>query len=83
MSAALDVQEITTRVVKYIMEGAAVGLVSLILPSNPLKWQEALILAVVAAAAFAILDALAPSIGSSIRQGAGIGMGFNLVRFPA
>lgn len=83
MSVALDVQEITTRVIKYIMEGAAVGLVSLILPSNPLKWQEALILAVVAAASFAILDALAPSIGSSIRQGAGIGMGFNLVRFPA
>lgn len=82
MSAALDVQEITTRIVKYIMEGAAVGLVSVILPKNPLNWKESLILAVVAAAAFAILDALAPSIGSSIRQGAGIGMGFNLVRFP-
>jgi hypothetical protein len=79
----MDIQEITTRVVKYIMEGAAVGIVALILPSNPLKWSEALVLAVVAAAAFAILDALAPSIGSSIRQGAGIGMGFNLVRFPA
>ena len=76
-------QEISTRVVKYIMEGAAVAIVSLILPTNPLKWNEALILAVVAASAFAILDALAPSIGSSIRQGAGIGMGFNLVGFPA
>jgi hypothetical protein len=83
MENTVTLQEISTRVVKYIMEGAAVAIVSLILPSNPLKWGEALILAVVAASAFAILDALAPSIGSSIRQGAGIGMGFNLVGFPA
>jgi len=78
---AFDFQEITTRIVKYIMEGAAVGIVATILPSNPLKWQEAVILAIVAASMFAILDALAPSIGASLRQGAGLGMGFKLVKF--
>jgi hypothetical protein len=31
---------------------------------------------------FAILDVLAPSIGGSVRQGAGMGLGFNLVGFP-
>lgn len=77
----LDIQEISTRLVKYVMEGAAVGIVAMILPTQPLKWQEAVILAIVAASMFAILDALAPSIGSSLRQGAGLGMGFKLVRF--
>lgn len=78
---SIDYQEVSTRLVKYIMEGAAVGFVAMILPKNALDWKEALILAVVAASMFAILDALAPSIGASIRQGAGLGMGFKLVRF--
>ena len=81
MDYTFDFQEITTRLMKYIMEGAAVGIVATILPTNPLKWQEALIIALVAACMFAILDVLAPSIGGSVRQGAGLGLGFNLVGF--
>ena len=38
--------------------------------------------AIVAAAVFAILDVVSPSIGSSARQGAGFGLGANLVGFP-
>jgi hypothetical protein len=39
-------------------------------------------LALVAAAVFALLDVLAPSVGATARQGAGFGLGANLVGFP-
>ena len=38
---------------------------------------------VVAAVVFAILDAVSPSMGVTSRQGAGLGLGFKLVGFPA
>jgi hypothetical protein len=41
-----------------------------------------IILGLVAASTFAVLDLFAPSIGSSVRSGAGYGIGFNLVGFP-
>jgi hypothetical protein len=37
---------------------------------------------VVAASVFAILDVVSPSIGATARQGAGFGIGANLVGFP-
>lgn len=82
MDYTFDFEQIVKRIVKYIMEGAAVGIVATIVPSNPLKWQEALMIAMVAACMFVILDVLAPTMGSSVRQGAGLGLGFNLVGFP-
>ena len=36
-----------------------------------------------AAATFALLDMYAPSVGHTVRQGAGFGIGANLVQFPA
>lgn len=35
-----------------------------------------------AAATFSVLDIFIPSVGASARNGAGLGIGFNLVRFP-
>jgi hypothetical protein len=43
---------------------------------------DVLCLALVAAAVFAILDVVSPMIGHSARQGAGFGLGANLVGFP-
>jgi hypothetical protein len=43
---------------------------------------EVLLISLVAAATFAVLDLFAPSIGSSVRTGAGFGIGANLVGFP-
>ena len=36
----------------------------------------------VAAVSFALLDLLAPAVGLTMRQGAGFGLGANLVGFP-
>jgi ABC-type Co2+ transport system permease subunit len=71
-----------TRIVKYLIEGFVVALVAFLLPSNPLKKEEILLLAVTAAAVFALLDVIAPSISSTVRGGVGYGIGFKLAGFP-
>lgn len=76
-----DTNEMFTRLVKYLMEGLVVGIVAYVLPSKTLEISEVLLLALTAASIFAILDLIAPAIGSSARQGVGLGVGFNLVPF--
>ena len=83
LTSAFNLQEILKRIVKYLIEGAAVGVAALYIPSKgQLKMEEVLMLAVTAAATFALLDLYAPSIGGAARQGTGFGIGANLVGFP-
>jgi ABC-type Co2+ transport system permease subunit len=74
--------EIVNRVIKYLVEGLFVALAAVFIPKRTLPWEEILSLGVVAAAVFAILDVVSPSIGFTARQGAGFGLGANLVGFP-
>jgi hypothetical protein len=74
--------EIVNRVVKYLVEGLFVAVAAIFVPRRTLPWDEIVTLGVVAAAVFAILDVVSPSIGSTARQGAGFGIGANLVGFP-
>lgn len=74
--------EIVNRVIKYLVEGLFVALAALFIPKRTLPWEEIVSLGVVAAAVFAILDVVSPSIGFTARQGAGFGIGANLVGFP-
>ena len=83
MEYTFDYQEMFTRIVKYLIEGLVVGIVAAILPEKPLSWDKVLLLGLTAAAMFSILDLVAPSISTSARQGAGLGLGLNLVGFPA
>ena len=80
MDYSLDIQEMVTRVIKYLLEGLVVGIVAFVLPSKGLTINEAILIALVAAAMFALLDLMSPSIGASFRQGAGMGLGFGLDR---
>jgi len=77
-----DVQEIAKRVVKYAIEAVAVAWFAFLL-SPKLKNTDVLVLALVAAATFSALDLVSPSVSMYVRQGAGFGMGANLVGFPA
>ena len=87
LKAQFDLQEVVKRGVKYLIEGACVAVVAFYLPGfngkKALGLEQILMLAITAAATFAILDMYAPSIGSATRQGAGFGVGANLVGFPA
>ena len=82
LQTSFDVQEIIKRAIKYLIEGGSVAFVAYAIPKNKLNAQEILIIALVAACTFAILDMFAPSIGNAARQGAGFGIGANLVGFP-
>ena len=73
--------EIVNRAIKYLIEGLFVAIAAIFVPKKSLPVEEILTLAVVAAAVFAILDVVSPSIGVTARQGAGFGIGANLVGF--
>ena len=74
--------EVLNRVIKYLVEGLFVAMAALFIPRHRLPMDVILTLGVVAAAIFAILDVVSPSIGATARQGAGFGIGANLVGFP-
>lgn len=78
----LDLGDLVTRVVKYILEGLAVAVAAALFPGKALRYGEIAMLGLTASAVFAILDIYAPSVGSSARTGAGFGIGANLVGFP-
>jgi hypothetical protein len=78
-----SVAEIINRVIKYLIEGLAVAAAAIFIPRKPLPMDEVATVAVLAAVVFAILDAVSPSMGVTSRQGAGLGLGFKLVGFPA
>ena len=81
-SSGIDVADIVKRLIKYALEGLAVAVACYLLPGKRLRADEIGMLALTALAVFAILDIYAPSVGSSARSGAGMGIGFNLVGFP-
>lgn len=74
--------EFINRALKYLLEGLAVAIAAIYIPKKALPMDEIATLALVAAAVFALLDVLAPSVGITARQGAGFGLGANLVGFP-
>jgi hypothetical protein len=78
----MDVRELITRIVKYLLEGLMIGIAAYFIPKNRLSFEEVLTIALAGAASFAILDIFSPSVGLTMRQGAGFGLGAKLVGFP-
>ena len=77
-----NVAELVKRIVKYLIEGLMVAIAAFAIPKKSLNMEESILLALTAAATFAILDTYSPSMGVSARTGAGFGIGANLVGFP-
>jgi ABC-type Co2+ transport system permease subunit len=82
MMGMFDITELIKRIVKYLIEGLMVAIAAFAIPKRSLNLEEIALLALTAAATFAILDTYIPSMGVNARSGAGLGMGLNLVRFP-
>ena len=84
MNIGLDFGEILKRALKYLIEGGAVAIAAHYIPSrrNKLSIEEICMIAVTAAATFAILDMYTPDIYASARMGTGFGIGANLAGFP-
>ena len=77
-----DITELIKRVVKYLIEGLMVAIAAFAIPKRSLNLEEIALIALTAAATFAILDTYLPTMGMSARGGAGFGIGANLVGFP-
>jgi hypothetical protein len=78
----LDLSELIKRGIKYLIEGLVVAVVAVLVPKKALNVEEIVVIALTAAATFSLLDVFIPSMGAAARNGAGMGVGFNLVRFP-
>ena len=77
-----DVTELIKRIIKYLIEGLMVAIAAFAIPKRSLNLEEIALIALTAAATFAILDTYIPSMGVSARSGAGFGIGANLVGWP-
>ncbi len=66
------------RLLKYLLEGLAVAVSAWYIPKRKSDPKEILLLGLVAAVTFALLDTFAPSIANGARQGTGFGLGFGL-----
>jgi len=82
LQSAFDLQEVVKRAVKYLIEGAAVAVAAYYIPKKQMNIEEIVMIAITAAATFALLDMYAPSIGNAARQGTGFGICANLTGFP-
>ena len=82
LQSAFDLQEVVKRAVKYLIEGGAVAVAAYYIPKRKMQIEEIVMIAITAAATFALLDMYAPSIGNAARQGTGFGIGANLSGFP-
>jgi len=76
---SFDGKELVMRIFKYIFEGLIVSVAAYLIPGKKLGVEEIVTIGIIAAATFSVLDMFAPSIGSSVRSGAGLGIGVNLV----
>ena len=74
-------KELCKRVVKFLVLGCVVA-VSALLIQRKLKAEEVIMLSLVSAATFALLDMYAPTIAPHAQQGAGLGIGLSMVGYP-
>ena len=73
-----DFSELIKRIVKYLVMGIVIAVVSIVIPKKTLNVEEVVILALTAAATFSILDVFLPSISESARNGLGLGVGLGM-----
>ena len=82
MKDMVDFSEFVKRAIKYIVEGIMVAIAAFVIPKQKLNIEEVVVIALSAAATFAVLDVFVPTMAASARGGAGFGIGANLVQFP-
>ena len=67
--------------VKYLLEGLAVAIAAYLIPRKRVDPTEIAMIALTAAAVFAVLDTFAPLVAVSARHGAGFGIGYQQVGY--
>ena len=70
----IDFGEILSRIIKYFLEGIAVG-AACYFTNTKMEIEKIIIIAITAAATFAILDMYTPQVSDAARLGTGFGIG--------
>ena len=78
----MDSRELCKRVVKYVLQGLVIAIAAILLPKQKPDFEAVLALALVAAATFAIIDTMMPSLTMPVQLGVGVGLGAKLVSWP-
>ena len=76
--ALFNIAELMKRMIKYLIEGFMVAIAAFAIPKRSLNLEEIGLLALTAAATFAILDTYLPAMSVSAHQGTGLGIGLRL-----
>lgn len=76
---SINSRELCKRVVKYVLQGLVIAIAAILLPKQKPDFEAVLALALVAAATFAIIDTMMPSLTMPVQFGAGFGLGVNLI----
>jgi hypothetical protein len=84
MDPQVFIQRVVVMVLRALIEGLAVAVAAVFIAKRSLPVGDVMKVALTAAVVFLVLDSnlLSPVYGLSARQGAGFGMGANLVGFP-
>jgi hypothetical protein len=64
---------------KYVLEGIAVAIATFLIPSNKLEYTDIILIALTAAAVFAVLDQFSPMVAVGARQGSGFAIGYQQI----
>ena len=72
----IEISEILERILKYLIEGIAVGLACYF--TGKLNFDLIIIIAITASVTFCLLDMYTPKISNAARLGAGFGIGSHI-----
>ncbi len=75
----MEFMEIVMLIVKYLIEGIAVGAAAFAVGRNKLKMKDVVVIGITAAVVLVILDTFSAQIGDSTRFGAGVALGAKIV----
>ena len=78
MDFGIDWSEVVRRALKYLFEGLAISIACYYIPARKIKLEEIIMIAITAAATFAVLDMYIPSAGGAARWGVGATVGAGL-----
>lgn len=68
--------------IKYLIEGIVVAIAAFLIPQRKTKITEVLIIGLLSAITFMILDLFAEDVGKASRFGSGFGIGFGMIQTP-
>ncbi|MBA42437.1 MAG: hypothetical protein CMF62_00320 [Magnetococcales bacterium] len=75
----MDTNEIAKRVIKYLVEWLAIAIAAKFIPNQNIDVVEIVMISLVGATTFALLDMFAPQVGRSARLGTGLSLGMGMV----